>query len=169
MKRAAKKASAKKVAAKKAPTRRPPTARTPAQARLICDAIASGETLSSIDGKAGFMTRNAIMHWLAADPAFRDQYDAARIARADARAERIDKIVDAVLYRRMDPAAARVAIDAEKWQAAKEQPKRYGERIDVTAEVNVRRLTDEELDAKIAERAAAAGLAVIGRDRASES
>lgn len=166
---AAKKAKPKPTpASKAAPARRPPTGRTPEQARRICDAIANGATLSSLDGKPGFMARSAILNWLAEDAMFRDQYEAARIARADARAERIDAIVDKVLKRRIDPQSARVAIDAEKWQAGKENTKRYGDRIDVTADVNVRALSDDELDAKIAERAAAAGLAITGRDRASE-
>src|SRR5690606_15500761 len=60
---------------------------------------------------------------------FAAMYARAREARADFRAERIDGYVKKIIDKTLPPDAARVAIDAEKWLASKEQPKRYGDKI----------------------------------------
>lgn len=70
------------------------------------------------------------------NPSFHQEYERARTRRADARADRIDAIRDRVVAGSLDPNAARVAIDAEKWQAGKEQPKRYGDRLEIDGKVD---------------------------------
>jgi hypothetical protein len=64
-------------------------------------------------------------------------YARAREHRADARADRIDEICDELHRGKLDPNAARVLIDAEKWQAGKEMPKRYGDRVEVDAKAGL--------------------------------
>ena len=56
-------------------------------------------------------------------------YARAREARADLRSERIDGYVADMIAGKLAPDAARVAIQAEQWQAGKEQPRRYGDKI----------------------------------------
>jgi hypothetical protein len=75
----------------------------------------------------------------------------AREERADHRAEKIDEIAELTLQGH----AARVAIDAQKWLAAKEMPRRYGDHLNVEANVAVkdyRAMTDAELKAEIAQQ-----------------
>ncbi len=60
------------------------------------------------------------------------RYASAREKRADARAEAIDDLAQRVIAGEIDPNAARVAMDAQKWLTARENPKRYGDKLDVT-------------------------------------
>ncbi|RRU17834.1 hypothetical protein EGJ34_06760 [Stenotrophomonas sp. 278] len=53
----------------------------------------------------------------------------ARASRADARFERLDEIMEEVRTGKLDPSAARVMMDAIKWQSGKENAKRYGEKL----------------------------------------
>ena len=78
-----------------------------------------------------------VYKWLIETPKFSEMYARARETRADSRADRIDEIVGMVVSGELDPNAARVAIDAEKWLAGKEQPKRYGDKIDHTVDAAV--------------------------------
>lgn len=93
----------------------------------ICTAIAHGSNLNRISEQEGMPSRETLYAWLGEKPDFSDNYARAREDRADWRSDRIDDYVRQMLAGEIDPAAARVAIDAEKWQAGKEKPKRYGE------------------------------------------
>ena len=55
------------------------------------------------------------------------------------RSDRIDDYIDQVKTGKLDANAGRVVIDAEKWQASKEQPQRYGDRIaaDLTGKIEM--------------------------------
>jgi hypothetical protein len=64
---------------------------------------------------------------LSTSPTLQEQYMRARESRADARFEAIDSVLGALEQGQIDPAAARVMIDAIKWQCAHEKPARYGE------------------------------------------
>lgn len=96
----------------------------------ICSAIADGLNLNRIASQDGFPSRECIYKWLRTHKSFSDNYARARESRADSRADRIDEITERVLSGDLDPHSARVAIDAIKWQAGKENPKRYGDRIE---------------------------------------
>ena len=120
--------SAKKTAKKR--TGRP-SKFTPALAAKICREVAGGSTLPRICEVAGMPARTTVWRWLEVSEEFRNNYARARTDRADARADKIDGIVSDVLAGKIDSQAARVAIDAHKWLAGKEQPKRYGDKIDV--------------------------------------
>lgn len=95
----------------------------------ICELVSDGENLHRICQMDEMPSRQTVYKWMRQQAAFADKYARAREARSDARADRIDTIVSQVLSGEVDPASARVAIDAEKWQAGKENPKRYGDRI----------------------------------------
>lgn len=94
----------------------------------FCGFIASGSNIYKLAGEFGFPGKDTIYKWLDLHNDFADNYARARAKRADARSDRIDDIVDKMVKKQITPDVARVAIDAEKWQAGKEQPKKYGDR-----------------------------------------
>lgn len=95
----------------------------------ICALIGSGETDGTIEKMQGMPRAETIRRWKIEHEEFCANYARARAARADVRAERIDGYVKQMIAGDLKPEVARVAIDAEKWQAGKEMPKRYGDKI----------------------------------------
>ncbi|MEG0182009.1 MAG: hypothetical protein RR704_00935 [Stenotrophomonas sp.] len=99
--------------------------------------IAQGDSVAKAAEADGMPDARTIFRWLATEDAdgtlgfeaFRQQYVRAREIRADARFERLDEIMAMVEDKKLDPAAARVMMDAIKWQAGKENAKRYGEAV----------------------------------------
>ena len=69
------------------------------------------------------------MLWCVDDPDWAEQYARARAAGDDAMAEDIQDIADRA---ELDPNDRRVRIDARKWLLGKRQPKKYGEKVDLT-------------------------------------
>ena len=80
----------------------------------------------------------------------------AREEQADFHADEIIEIADT----EPDPNKARVRIDARKWKAAKMQPKKYGDKIDLNHSGAVEMLTDEQLNGKLALLLGKAGIGV---------
>ena len=115
--------------------------------QTICELVARKQTLNQITKLPGMPSYETVMQWLKQDKALADNYACARELRADARADRIDEITTMIVNGELDPQAARVIIDAEKWLAGKEQPKKYGDKIfqEHSGSLNVTALTDEEL------------------------
>ena len=74
-------------------------------------------------------SNETVRHWMLEEPELAANYARARELRADARADRIDEITSMIINGELDPQAAKVVIDAEKWLAGKEQPKKYGDKI----------------------------------------
>lgn len=121
----------------------------------ICDQIANGAALTTICAGAGMPHYATVMRWILVHPDFAKDYDRARELQADYLAEQVLEIADkaAVRPNKAKSTAARNQMDARKWYAGKVRPKRWGDRVDVNVEAQVRpleTLTDEELDAEIA-------------------
>ena len=70
------------------------------------------------------------------DPDFERLYERAREFQAETFADRIADIAEQALRGDVDPQAARVAIDAQKWIVSKLLPKKYGDRTQVDVNVN---------------------------------
>jgi hypothetical protein len=95
------------------------------------------------------------MRWVRDNPEFAASYARAREDMADHDADKIADVAEAVAAGKIDPQAARVAIDAYKWSAGKRRPKRYGEKLEieqtgsvaVTHTLDVSNLSMDELDA----------------------
>lgn len=87
------------------------------------------EPLVTICAEPGMPSERTIYQWRSDYPGFAQDYARAREARAESRADRIDQYIQEVRDGTLDANAARVIIDAEKWQAGKELPKRFGERL----------------------------------------
>lgn len=102
-----------------------PSNYTQEMADLICDRLANGESLRSICRDDVSPGQTTVFRWLAANDEFRKQYARARESQADAIADEILNIADEAV----DPAKARVQIDARKWLAGKMRPKVYGDKV----------------------------------------
>jgi hypothetical protein len=101
----------------------------------ICDMIAGGSNLTRISQIQGMPVFATMAKWMRENPTFNEDYTRAREARADSRQDRIDEIGAKLERGEIDANTARVLVDIEKWQAGKEKPKSYGEKIDVNATV----------------------------------
>lgn len=110
------------------PTGRP-SIKTPELLAAICAKVSEGSNLDKLCALPEFPSKDTVYRWLREDPSFSDDYARARTHRADARSDRIDSYVRLSIAGKLDAQVARVAIDAEKWQAGKENPKRYGDKV----------------------------------------
>ena len=135
-----------------------PSSFNEAIAEDICERIADGESLRTICDTEGYPDRRTVFRWLA-DPeheAFRRQYALAREASADADDDDIRDIAKRVEDGKLDPQAARVAIDAKKWSAGKRKPKVYGDSSTLKhtgadgGPVQFANMTEAEIDARLA-------------------
>lgn len=106
-------------------------------ADTICDLVAEGQNLHVIGKLDGFPPRWRIYEWFKEQPDFADNYARAREDRADWRSSKIDEVVTQMLNAQIEPQAARVAIDAHKWQAGKEKPKVYGDKLQTENETKL--------------------------------
>lgn len=95
----------------------------------ICDLVAERVPVVDICAMEGMPSKDTLYRWKRQNKDFSDQCARAREHRADARQDHIDEIASKVLTGEIDPQAARVIIDAEKWQMSKEQPRRYGDKL----------------------------------------
>jgi hypothetical protein len=98
--------------------------------------IAGGQSLRAI-GKTLGVSAAQICAQASTDPAFAERYARAMELRADWHAAEIERIARQVERKEIPPDAARVAIDARKWTASKLRPKRYGDKLQVDADVRV--------------------------------
>lgn len=142
----------------------------PEVAERVCHRIATGMSIRAACAGDGFPAWRTFLRWLATDDvdngvesgtpsvkpysALRQQYARAREARADARFESLDNVLRDLKDGKLDAAAARVMLDAIKWQTGKENAKKYGEAVTVKGDRDnplqvrtVRELSDDELQA----------------------
>lgn len=107
--------------------------------QIILDGITVGGSLGSVLSRdAGMPSLASVRKRIANDLEFQARYEKALQDRADKLAEEILEISDSAPPEGLEPAAMsawvadkRLRVDARKWVAAKLQPKRYGDRIDV--------------------------------------
>ena len=137
------------------PAGRPPRPFDQEIADEILEAISSGTGLVTfLKSREDLPSYPTVMRWIRGNPEFAASYAQAREDMADADADKIADVAQAVLEGGLDPNAARVAIDAYKWSAGKRRPKRYGEKLEVettgtvqvTHTLDVSNLSIEELD-----------------------
>ncbi|MCU0791932.1 MAG: hypothetical protein MUE42_03580 [Opitutaceae bacterium] len=103
----------------------------------VCENIASGDTIAAACREAGIGERT-FFRALAedCDGPLGQSYARARRFRADKRASEIEELSRRACLPRdhpewLDPQAVRVAVDAAKWLAARENNGRFGERLTV--------------------------------------
>jgi len=134
---------------------RPPMPFNENAADQILEAISEGIGLVTfLKSRPDMPSYPTVMRWVRDNPDFAANYTRAREDMADHDADKIADVAEAVAAGKMDPQAARVAIDAYKWSAGKRRPKRYGDKLEieqtasvaVTHTLDVSNLSLEELD-----------------------
>lgn len=97
-------------------------------AEKICDLVTQGGTLNKICRKKSMPSRNTLYRWLLEQGEFRDMYARACEIRREIKFESLEDMID----KEKDPQKARLKLDAFKWQLSKEEPRKYGDRLDLT-------------------------------------
>lgn len=125
-----------------------PSSFTQETADTICERIANGESLRNICDDDAMPAQSTVFKWLNDIQAFSEQYARAREAQADALFDDILGIADDGrndwMERRGEEDTgwqvngenirrSALRIDARKWMAGKLKPKKYGDKLDVTA------------------------------------
>ena len=82
-------------------------------------------------------SKHTIMEWQRDREDFALAIERAREHRADAHVEKISDYANQVVSGKLDPTAARVAIDALRWVASKENHRRYGDKIQSEVAVKI--------------------------------
>jgi len=124
------------------PTGRP-SLYSPELAQKLCDRLGAGELGVEIVKEPGMPSFATIHRWLGAHPDFRATYARAREMQAQACAERA--VISGRKATAEDAAAARVRFDADRWLAARLDPKNYGDRVDhnIAGDLNIHRVLSE--------------------------
>lgn len=94
--------------------------------------IAEGSSLRKASQAEG-VAPMTVLDNVRRDPELSVHYARARQAGLETRA---DKLMDTAWDETIEPARLRIIVDAQKWELSKLLPKVYGDKLDVTAEVN---------------------------------
>lgn len=95
----------------------------------LIDRLEAGETITSIVEDPRMPSASTLWRWEDAQDDFGERITRARERGYQARADKILARVKAC----DDPQKGRLEFDAERWYLGKMQPKRFGDRIDVTS------------------------------------
>lgn len=114
----------------------------------ILDDVAIGLSVTSACLDEDRPSKSTFFRWLIARPELVDRYDTALKLGARARVDDLEDMVE----REECPKRARNRMDARKWAASKQDPKKYGDRVvtEHAGEVGVSIRTKEERDAIVA-------------------
>lgn len=125
-------------------------------ATRFCDRIAAGNSMNTVCQADDMPERQTIFRWLVREE-FRDMYTRACAERREVRKE---QLLDIPERADLDPQRARLLSDNIKWVLAKEEPKKYGDKVQQEISgpdggpVQFNGVSDEELDRRIAEKMA---------------
>jgi len=103
----------------------------PALKARIVEHIRLGHYLAEICGKDGLPSRTTVLDWQDGDEVFRAQCARAREQSGEIHEQAIADISSDVLRKKVEPDAARVAINALTWLAKVRAPRQYGDKLDV--------------------------------------
>lgn len=99
----------------------------------ICNRLASGgdeNSLRRICQEDGMPHKDTFKDWSRRTPALAAQYEKAMLDRRDTYFDEMIEIADT----EPDPQKAKVRIDARKWAWARQDPKRFGDRMTLTGD-----------------------------------
>lgn len=165
-----------------------PTTYTQEIADTVCERIAVGQSLRSICDDDAMPALRTVFDWLAREDRedFRTKYARAREAQADSMFDDIIDIADdgrndwmekkdsegeTIGWRENGEAMRRsqLRIEARKWMAAKLQPKKYGDKLDLNVSGRLETVPEEQLETRIADLLGKAGVNVpLGREGSPE-
>lgn len=133
---------------------RPLTEYTDELGERVCELIRGKSCISLIgeDPANGLPSKKILYRWLEEKASFRADYARACQARADARADRIDEIAADLEAGDIEPARARTLFDIERWQAGKENPRKYGDKTVIEGGDNPIVVRDEMSQLEVAKR-----------------
>lgn len=140
---------------KKTPRRRKPWVKTQELLDKVIEGLSEGQSLRSICEARDMPGAPTILRWVEEDAEFQTRYIAARQACADVYAEQILEIADEGHKTHEQVADAKVRIDARKWVAARMNPRRWGNKVQiggaddlppVKTNVNLAELSDAALE-----------------------
>lgn len=129
-------------------------------AARICDELGEGKSLRSVCKQEGFPCKSVVFKWLCRNPEFEKMYRFATSARADAFAEDMLDIADDGSNDWMetnDPdnpgyrfngehfQRSRLRVDTRKWNAARMNSKRYGDKFDIAHSGSIETISKEAL------------------------
>ena len=99
-------------------------------AEKICTRLAGGESLRAICRDDDMPALSSVLLWVVdgKHPEFSAQYAQAREANGQAHGDRVVDLVEDVILEKLNPQAAKVAIDGLKWSAERMAPKQYAPR-----------------------------------------
>lgn len=148
------------------------------KADQICERISDGESLRSICASDEMPNKATVFRWLIEYPDFATKYAHAREAQADVLVDEIVSIADEevttvrkakhsgsedddgeieVVFDQTAVARNKLRVAARQWTAEKLRPKKYGPKLEIDQRTTVTDLTDEQLNARIAQLSAVAG------------
>jgi len=114
------------------------------KAEQVLELISNGESLRQVAANLGLSSEARIREWADLTPENAAQYARAMEFRADVHADRIEAVAHELLDgTRTDAQAARTAIDALKWTASKLRPKKYGDRVQVDADMRLQVIIED--------------------------
>jgi hypothetical protein len=139
------------------------TAYTPKLAAKFCAAVAEGDkSIRAICKLPGMPSKATVFRWLAENEDFRKMYELAKDEQADTFIDEIVEIADSARGTKTAVAKAKLQIYARVEAAQKMKPRKYGRQLQLTGDGGgpvqhqVSKLSDAELEAKIAAMSAAA-------------
>lgn len=107
-----------------------PTLKTTKMMDEICVRIMQGKNLVEVCEADDMPHRDSVHYWLASDKEFSDKYARACKIRREGKFYEMERIART----EEDVARARLINDTLKWQLSKEDPKKYGDKLDVTSD-----------------------------------
>lgn len=105
-----------------------PSIYTEELANDICKQIIDGKSLRKICAAEEMPNRDTVHDWLSKNTTFSDQYVHACRLRRENKFEELEDIA----ITEPDVQRARLRVDVIKWQLSKEEPKKYGDKLDMT-------------------------------------
>ncbi len=97
----------------------------------ICEWLAEGKSLRAFCREPGSPSQSMVYRWLLKHDDFREKYSFAREVQADTLVDEIVEIADANTADVNETQRNRLRVDTRKWVAAKQRPKKYGDRAEV--------------------------------------
>lgn len=130
-----------------------PSSYTKELADKVCQAIADGNSVRKVCAMKGMPSMSSVFKWLGQHAEFAEQYARACNERREVRKE---QLLDIPTDPDIDPQRGRLLSDNIKWVLAKEEPKKYGDKLavggadDLGPIRSAAELTDDQLAAVIA-------------------
>lgn len=120
---------------------------------LILARMEEGFSLRKACSETG-VSASAFLRWVDADDELKEQYARARTRLLDAQAEELEEIGEqaARAETAAEVAGLRLQSDNRKWLLSKLAPKKYGEKLEIEQRTTIADLTEEQIDARIAQR-----------------